>query len=493
MTGQLSALLILAPLFTAFLVFGAGWFKIRWCYPLCLISLAICLAAAMGLLLQVIQTGAVQYQMGGWPAPFGIIYHIDHLNALFLPLIAGVALINLISSRLSIENNQKEKSSIFYTLYLLTVTGLLGIVATGDAFNLFVLLEIASLSSYALLATGDRRAPLASLNYLLVGTVGSSFYLLGIGYLYILTGSLTLIQIPEILSPLYASKAVLVAFTMCTVGVFIKMAFFPVHTWLSNTYTFTSSPAASLIAPLTTKVMVYVMLRLMLTVFTPEYVFETLSVQTLIIWLAVGAILTGAILALTAKSLKRMFTYIIIAEVGYMVGGAWLGNRAAMTGTILHIFNDALMTLCVFLAAGNIIYVIQTNRLKQLQGIFKLMPVTMGGLVLGAMSMIGVPPTCGFFSKWYLIQGGLQAGHTGYVFALIFSSLINIVLFFKVFEIGFFEPMQNKHSQPPSLKEAPWSMTLTLVLVALGLVATGLYTGNLITLIIDPAIPASIS
>jgi multicomponent Na+:H+ antiporter subunit D len=241
--------------------------------------------------------------------------------------------------------------------------------------------------------------------------------------------------------------------------------------------------------------MVYVMLRLMLTVFTPVYVYEILSVQSLIIWLAVGAILIGAFLALTAKTLKRMLTYIIIAEIGYMVGGAWLGNRAAMTGTILHIFNDILMTFCAFLAASNIIYVLKSHRLEKLQGVFRLMPLTMGGLVLGAMSMIGVPPTCGFFSKWYLLQGGLQSGHIEYVIALIFSSLINVVLFFKVFEIGFFEPMHNGHSQAPSLaiKEAPWSMTLTLILVALGLVATGLYTGNLVTLIIDPAIPASIS
>jgi multicomponent Na+:H+ antiporter subunit D len=203
----------------------------------------------------------------------------------------------------------------------------------------------------------------------------------------------------------------------------------------------------------------------------------------------------GAIMALAERNLKKMLTYIIIAEVGYMVGGAWLGNRAGMTGAILHIVNDALMTLCVFLVVGNIVYKVKGYAFEDLQGLFRRMPFTMGAFVIGAMSIIGVPPTCGFFSKWYLINGAIEAGHYGFMVALLFSSLINVVLFFRVIEIGYYEPFSDHHghgSQFQSIDEAPLSMLIPLLITAAGLVVVGLYTGDIVTQIIQFAIPKSI-
>jgi multicomponent Na+:H+ antiporter subunit D len=375
------------------------------------------------------------------------------------------------------------------------VTGLLGIVVTGDAFNLYVLLEIASLTGYGLLAMGGGRGPLAALNYLYMGTIGACFYLLGIGYLYIVTGSLNMVDIAGILPSLYQSKAVLTAFIICMVGVWLKMAFFPLHAWLPNAYTYAPSASSSLIAPLMTKVMIYVMIRLILTVFTPQFSFTILAVNESIVWLAVIAIVMGAVLALAERNLKKMLTYIIIAEVGYMVGGAWLGNRAGMTGAILHIVNDALMTLCVFLVVGNIVYKIKGYAFDDLKGLFRKMPFTMGAFVVGALSIIGVPPTCGFFSKWYLISGGIAAGHYGFVAALLFSSLVNVVLFFRIIELGYFEPFSDHHGHnhhPEPIDEAPLSMLVPLIIVAAGLVVVGMYTGDIVTRIIDFAIPAGI-
>jgi multicomponent Na+:H+ antiporter subunit D len=375
------------------------------------------------------------------------------------------------------------------------VTGLLGIVVTGDCFNLYVLLEIASLTGYGLLAMGGGRGPLAALNYLYMGTIGACFYLLGIGYLYIVTGSLNMVDIAGILPSLYQSKAVLTAFIICMVGVWLKMAFFPLHAWLPNAYTYAPSASSSLIAPLMTKVMIYVMIRLILTVFTPQFSFTILAVNESIVWLAVIAIVMGAVLALAERNLKKMLTYIIIAEVGYMVGGAWLGNRAGMTGAILHIVNDALMTLCVFLVVGNIVYKIKGYAFDDLKGLFRKMPFTMGAFVVGALSIIGVPPTCGFFSKWYLISGGIAAGHYGFVAALLFSSLVNVVLFFRIIELGYFEPFSDHHGHnhhPEPIDEAPLSMLVPLIIVAAGLVVVGMYTGDIVTRIIDFSIPAGI-
>jgi len=462
-------------------------------FPITVAALSISVYSCIGLLFRVLSKGVVCYWLGGWPPPWGIAYYVDHLNGLVLCVVSVAALINLIATKKIIEEEFPEKIGPFYTLYVLFVTGMLGITVTGDAFNLYVLLEIGSLTGYALLAMGDKdRAPMASLNYLYMGTIGACFYLLGVGYLYIVTGSLNMMDIAHLLPDLYHSKAVMTAFIICMVGVWIKMAFFPLHAWLPNAYTFAPSAASSLIAPLMTKVMIYVMIRLVLTVFTPAFVFSTLNISHYIVWLACIAIVMGAILALAQHDLKKMLTYIIVAEVGYMVGGAWLGNRAGMTGAVLHIVNDALMTLCVFLVVGNIVYKVKGYAFKDLKGLFSKMPFTMWAFVIGALSIIGVPPTCGFFSKWYLILGAIQAHQYGFMVALLFSSLINVVLFFRVFEIGFYEPFsdhEGHEGHSAVIDEAPLTMLVPLYAVAVGLILVGFYTGYIVNHIVQFAIP----
>ena len=495
MSQQYPALIVIVPLLAAFIISAAGWVNKRLCFPVAVAALSVATYSSIGLLLRVLDQGIVLYKLGGWDPPWGIAYYVDHLNGLVLVVVSTVALINLIASKKSIEQEFPEKTGPFYTLYVLMVTGLLGIVVTGDAFNLYVLLEIASLTGYGLLAMGGGRGPLATINYLYMGTIGACFYLLGVGYLYIVTGSLNMVDIAQILPSLYQSKAVLAAFIICMVGVWLKMAFFPLHAWLPNAYTYAPSACSSLIAPLMTKVMIYVMIRLILTVFTPQFSFTVLAVNESIVWLAVIAIVMGAVLALAERNLKKMLAYIIIAEVGYMVGGAWLGNRAGMTGAILHIVNDALMTLCVFLVVGNIVYKIKGHAFDDLKGLFRKMPFTMGAFVVGALSIIGVPPTCGFFSKWYLISGGIAAGHYGFVVALLFSSLVNVVLFFRIIELGYFEPFSDHHGHnhhPEPIDEAPLSMLVPLIIVAAGLVVVGMYTGDIVPRIIDFSIPAGI-
>jgi len=495
MNQQLPAILVIAPLLSALIISIAGWVNKKLCFPIAIIGLGLAAWSSIDLLLKVLDEGVVLYRLGGWDPPMGIAYYVDHLNGLVLTVVSIVALLNLIASKKSIEQDFPEKIGPFYTLYVLMVTGLLGIVVTGDAFNLYVLLEIAALTGYGLLAMGEDRAPLATLNYLYMGTIGACFYLLGVGYLYIVTGSLNMVDIARILPALYQSKAVLAAFMICMIGVWLKMAFFPLHAWLPNAYTYAPSAASSLIAPLVTKVMIYVMIRLILTVFTPKYVFSTLTVSEPIVWLATIAIVMGAIFALSERNLKKMLTYVIIAEVGYMVGGAWLGNRAGMTGAILHIVNDALMTLCVFLVVGNIVYKVKGYAFEDLKGLFRKMPFTMGAFVIGALSIIGVPPTCGFFSKWYLISGAIQADHYGFVVALLFSSLVNVVLFFRVIEIAYYEPFVEHHghdSLPKPMAEAPLTMLVPLLIVAASLILVGVYTGDIVNYIIQFAIPKGI-
>jgi len=492
---QAPALLVIIPLLSALLVNMAGLINRQYCFPFAILGILGSFAASVITLIRVMENGVISYRLGGWPPPFGIEYVVDHFNGLVLVTISFVSLMAVIFSKESIKQELPEKIPQFYTLFILLVTGLLGMTITGDAFNLYVLLEISALTGYALIAMGDNRALVASFNYVIMGTIGASFYLLGVGHLYIMTGSLNMADLLTILPGLYSVNAIFIALLLILVGTWIKMAFFPLHGWLPNAYTYAPSAAGCLVAPLVTKVSVYIMIRIMLSVFSPLYVYSIAGLSETIVWMAVVAILSGSILALAQTDLKKMLTYLIVAEVGYMVGGAWLASSIGLTGAILHIVNDALMTLCLFLFAGIVIYKRGGHQLQDLAGLYKKMPVTMAAFTVGALSMIGVPPTAGFFSKWYLILGAIDAGHYHFMTALLISSLVNAILFFKVIEIAYFEPMvdhHGSHSEAVIIDEAPLSMLVPLIIVALSLIIVGLYSGDIVTNIIHHAVPTGL-
>ncbi|NCC94557.1 MAG: monovalent cation/H+ antiporter subunit D family protein, partial [Opitutae bacterium] len=317
---------------------------------------------------------ALPYALGNWPAPWGIVYHIDALAVLLLLIVTGIAAVTLPYARRSVAQEiQPRDIPLFYALLLICLTGLLGIVSTGDAFNLYVFLELSSLSSYALIGLGQqRRALTAAFQYLVMGTIGATFILIGIGLLYSQTGTLNIAdlagRIAAIPETAYGHRTLITAFAFLTVGISLKLALFPLHLWLPNAYSEAASPVRSLIAPLTTKTMIYVMVRLGLYVFPPDFTFNHLLFAKVVVWVAAAGIVCASVLALSQTSLRRMLAYVLIAEVGYMVGGFWLGNRMAITGAILHIVNDAAMTLCVFLAVGSFTHQLRDDRFATLKG-----------------------------------------------------------------------------------------------------------------------------
>lgn len=486
-TAQLPVLVVVFPLLAAFAVALSSLANKKWAWPLTVGTLGITLWAAAGTLYHVVANGPVRYRLANWQPPFGIELVVDHLSAFVAVIIAIVALLVAIFSKESIKKDLPNRVGQFYTLFILCTVGLLGETLTGDAFNLYVMIEITSLTSYALLAFGGGRSFFSTFNYLILGTIGACFYLLGVGYLYIKTGSLNMIDLSSILPLLADSSAIFTAFIFIMVGLWIKMAFFPFHGWLPNAYTHAHLTVSAFAAPLMTKVTVYMAIRLMYFVFGPHFAFTQFAGPVNIVWLAVVAILFGSYFALVQTDIKRMLTYIIIAEVGYMVGGMWLGNAMGFAGTVYHIGADALMTACLFLALGSIAYKVGSTKIEDMTGIFKKMPITSSAFLIGAAGMIGIPPTAGFFSKWYLISGGLQAGQWAFVVALLVSSLVNAILFFRIIEVGFF----GNNSEPDVeaeivvRNEAPLTMLIPTVTAAALVIIFGLSTSKVISLIIS--------
>jgi multicomponent Na+:H+ antiporter subunit D len=494
MAPQSPALVVVIPLIFAFLTLLFGWWRKGLCYPITITALALSFLASIHVLYTVLTTGTIHYYLGKWKPPWGIEYVVDHLNAFVLVIVSFISLVTAISSRKVVEGELPEKVLYFYCIFLLQVTGFLGIVITGDMFNLYVFLEIASLAGYALIAVGEEGAPFASFNYLIFGTIGACFYLLGVGYLYIDTGSLNMADLSKILPALYHSKVVLVAFAFFLVGVSLKMALFPLHVWLPDAYTYAPSAVSALLAPLMTKVGAYVMIRIMFTVFEPHFSMELIPATTILGWMAAGAILFGALLALAQSDLKRMLAYILVSEVGYIALGVGLANRNGLTGAILHILNDSFMMLALFLIVGAIMYTSGNREIPRLRYMHRKMPFTMAVLVIAGLSVIGIPPTCGFFSKWYLVLGAIDANKWVFVAVLLLSSLLNVILFFRVIENAYLEPAEEGAHEgvevAVAFQEAPLSLLLPILIAGAGILSLGILSGRIISSVIRFALPA---
>lgn len=492
MIAQIPVLIVVIVLLASLLCPLVGLWRKEACYYWVVFALSLCAAASINTLLTVIESGTIHYRLGSWVPPFGIEYVVDYLNGMMLVIVSVVSLMVAIYSKRSVEQELPGKIVYFYTVFLLQVTGFLGIVITGDAFNLYVFLEIASLAGYALIAIGEDGAPVASFRYIVMGTIGACFYLLGIGYLYIATGSLNMADLARLLPDLYGSRVIMVGFAFFMVGIAVKMALFPLHIWLPDSYTHAPSSVTCLLAPLMTKVAAYVMIRIMYTVFKPYFSIELIPATSILCWMAAVAIIAGGIMALAQVDLKRMLVYILVSEVGYIVLGVGLANKAGLIGAILHILNDSLMMLCLFLVVGAIMYRLKTRDISNFRYLHRKLPFTMGAFVVAGLSVIGIPPTCGFFSKWYLILGAVDAHKWIFAVVLLISSLINAILFFRVIENAYLEPAplysEGGHEKP-SADEVPLSMLIPILISAAGIMTIGILSGKIISGVIGFAIP----
>lgn len=506
MPAQSPALLIIIPLMASLLCLFLGLARKGLCYPLVVATLGACVILSFDIMATVMNEGVIRYRLGGWEPPWGIEYLIDHLNAFIAIIVSSISFVVAVFSKKSIEQELHESKIIyFYSIYLLLVTGLLGITVTGDVFNLYVFLEIASLAGYALIAIGKDRALLASFEYVVMGTIGACFYLLGVGYLYIVTGSLNIIDLTGLLPDLYHSKVILIAFAFFLVGIAIKIALFPLHVWLPDAYTYAPSTVSALVAATMTKVGAYVMMRIMFTLFQPYFSIELIPVTAVLGWVAAAAMIFGGIQAIAQTDFKRALCYILIAEVGYIVLGISVANRAGFTGAVLHILNDAVMMACLFLIAGAIYYKTGKRHIHEFANLHKKMPVTMTCLVIAALSVVGVPPTCGFFSKWYLVLGAIDARQWFFAFLLLASSLMVAVVFFKMAQTIFFTPApsgaaahshssgsHSSHSHEEhghSRDEAPASMMVPIFIMVAGILLLGIFSGQIIDAVIQYTVP----
>jgi multicomponent Na+:H+ antiporter subunit D len=481
--------------FLAALLIPLAGFLGRW-LPWMLAVGASLLAAALGIVgLAVVQGGgAVRYAVGGWAPPIGIELVLDPLSAFVTTVLGCVAAVVLAHARGPVGHDLPGRGVPFYAASMLLLGGFCGIVLTGDLFNLYVFLEISALAGYALLGAGTPRAAVAAFRYLILGTLGASFYLIGLGFLFIQTGSLNMADVAAILAVTGLGRLTTLALVFMVVGAGIKMALLPLHQWLPDVYTAAPASSTALIAPIGTKVAAYVLIRLLYDVFPTGPVLAHLRALDLVAWFGAAGIIWGSVMAIPQRDLKRMLAYSSVAQIGYIALGIGLGTAYGLIGAVLHILNHACMKACLFLVSANLEQRGRGTDIGRFDASLRRdLPATSAAFTLAALSMIGLPPTAGFFSKWYLLLGSWHEGRWVFLVVIVLSSLLNAVYFFRIIE-----RMYLGGGDEPARPEGPVAavpgggllLAGPVVLLAAALLGLGLANVFLVTRLIEPMLPA---
>ena len=478
-TAHLPALQVVVPLVAAPVCVLLKWSRVSWLVAMAASLFAV--ASAWSLLEGALAHGPTSYLLGSWAAPWGIEYRVDETNAWVMLVVSVISAAALLFARRSVEREvETDRIHLFYTAWLLCLAGLLGMAVTADAFNVFVFLEISSLSSYVLVSLGTRREALvAAFRYLVLGTVGATFFLIGVGLLYQVTGTLNMADLAERLAELGPHRTVTTAFGFLAVGIAVKSAVYPLHTWLPNAYTFAPSAVSVFLAGTATKVSLYLLLRFLFTVFGHEFVAGG-PVPHLLALTGIAGLLAASVAAVRQEDAKRLLAFSSVAQIGYLVVGVSLLSTAGVAAALIHLFNHALMKAALFVCLGCVAYRVGSARIEDLAGIGRRMPWTASALVVGGLSLIGVPLTAGFIGKWYLVVAALEAGWWPAAAAMLLASLAAVAYVWKMVESAYF---RKPSPAVAAVREAPFSM----VAAAWGLAGANIWFG------IDASLPIDVA
>lgn len=429
------------------------------------------------LLYHVNRYGNVTYELGNWPPPWGIELAVDLLGAYMGVIITGLGFLILLFSFRDIQGEVNViRRGWFYTLYMLILGGMVGVVYTNDLFNLYVMSEIITISATGLVAIRNNRLAVeAAFKYLIMLALGSGPILLGIALVYMVTGHLNFAFVGDTLGEameLYP-RVILLAQAFFIVGFGIKAALFPLHTWLPDAYSFAPSATSALLAGLATKVYLVALLRVLFNVFGLDLLLATPLFDILKI-LAVAGIMFGSLVALRQTDLKRLLSYSCVAQIGYIFLGLSLLTEFGVAGSILHILNHAMIKSMVFLCAGVLIYKKGTSKIRELGGAGWEFPVTMTCFGVGGFAMVGIPLFNGFISKWYISLGAVEyGGMLGifYLFIIIVSSLLNGLYYLPVLVKVFLDKGTAQNVEFDKLSP---TLLIPIVILALGVIFLGI-------------------
>ena len=435
---NLPILVVLCPLVTSLFVVLIPSIFFSWI----LTTLSTFLTFLFSILLyQEIQMQSyISYALGKWMPPIGIEYIIDKVAIIPIIIISGISFFaTIFAYKIMPEEIEKKSISKVYSLWLLAIAGLLGLVTTGDAFNLFVFLEISSLASVALVAMGaqkDKQALVAAYNYLIIGAVGATLYVIGVGLLYGITGTLNMEDLTNRISDLNNNKALIAGFGFMIIGIMVKAAVFPLHIWLPRAYAYAPSAVSVLLAATATKASLYILARILFSVFENSENLINNTLLYVILPLSIIAMFAGTIMAIYEKDIKRLLAHSSVAQIGYITLAFAIGTKASIAAGFIHMFNHAIIKGGLFIAITSLGFFIQKRvTINNLSGLGRAMPITFFCFVLCSLSLAGLPLTAGFISKLYLIKATISSDAIWIAILILISSALSVVYLWKMIEV----------------------------------------------------------
>ena len=451
---NLPILVVLTPLMMSLIVVLISNNFLSWL--LTLFTTLITLIFSLLLYQEVYLHTAISYALGNWVPPLGIEYLIDKVSIIPIIIIALISfLATFFASKIMPAEINNSSISKVYSLWLLAIAGLIGLVTTGDAFNLFVFLEISSLASVALVAMGgqkDKQALVAAYNYLILGAIGATFYVIGVGLLYGITGTLNLADLSNRIAEISDNKALIAGFGFMVIGIMLKAAVFPLHIWLPRAYAYAPSAVSVLLAATATKASLYILARILFSVFDISDNLVTYTLQYIILPLSILAMFAGTIMAIYEKDIKRLLAHSSIAQIGYITLAFAIGTKASVAAGFIHLFNHALIKGALFMAITSMgFYINKRITINNLSGLGRAMPITFVCFVICSLSLAGIPLTAGFISKLYIIKASISADGIWIAFLILASSALSVVYLWKMIEALWFYESPKEHN----IKEKP--------------------------------------
>lgn len=453
------------------------------------------LATIALLVLAIVSIGQSRvYEIGKWSIPLGINLVLDGLSSLLLLIISVVSAAAMLFSTRYME--QYTAKSKYLCLFLLMVAGMNGVVLSGDIFNLFVFLEIASLASYALVGFGCEHEELeASFKYMVLGSIGSIFVLFGVALVYGNTGSLNMAYISKAITDAGLNVGLGFAMALFIVGFGLKAALVPFHAWLPDAHPSAPAPISAMLSGVLIKALgIYALARVLFNVFG-----VTVSIGWILVVLGLLSMIAGAFLAIGQWDLKRLLAYSSISQIGYVVLGLGLGGlilakggnlayaSLAIFGGLFHLVNHAVYKSLLFLTSGSVQMSTGTRQMKEMGGLAQKMPVTRATATVASASIVGIPPFSGFWSKLILVIAAIQSGFIWVAAIIVFVSLCTLIMYLKVQRYVFLGELPENLQQT---KENTGSMLVAMISLACLCLLMGLLllVPDLKAAILDPAV-----
>lgn len=485
--ANLPVFLIIAPLFVGILlpVFGRRLRLVEG-FVISVESLRLIGAAYLTYIALVQKTLPVTYSMGGWDAPWGIELRVDSLAVLFILVISltSLSIVLYTKGNLESEVGSSQRVARFYVLYLLLIGSMTGMALTNDMFNVYVLVEVATLSCCGLVSSCNKaRAAEAAFTYLMLATIGSAMVLGGIGFIYIITGHLNMSFAAKELAIIWQDNphVVWLAASFLLVGFGVKAALFPLHIWLPDAHAEAPTPASAILSGLAVKGYIILFLKFLFNVFG-NTLLENFAFNKILELAGTVAIIAGSVSAIMQDDLKRRLAFSTIAQVGYLFLGIGLVNEKGLAGMLFYLVSHAFIKITLFLSAGAIIKTTGKRRISELSGIGKKMPLTMGAFTIASLALVGIPLLSGFIGKWNLVQGALEAGNILSTAVIIAGSVLCAAYLFPLINKAYFRATPKTNWQDPGLLQR-----ISLILLSLGIILLGLLPGTFLDLSISAA------